>query len=71
MRDCQVTWSASLYRIEPGSQVYGSFLEEFLERHGNTIDDEQCFSSTERRSVGKNYIGFGRHDTSMRPGSQG
>ena len=42
MRDCSVTWSASLFSIEPGSQVYSSFLVEFQERHGNTADDEHC-----------------------------
>ena len=71
MRDCPVTWSASLYRIAPGSQVYVSLLEEFLESHGNIVDDEHCFSSTDRQSVGKNYTGFGRHATSMRLRSQG
>ena len=38
--DRSVTWSASLYHIRPGSQVYDSLLEEFPENHGNTIDDE-------------------------------
>ena len=50
-RDRPVTWSASLYRIRAGSQVYSSLLEEFLESLGNAIDDEHCFSSTDRRSV--------------------
>ena len=27
--DCPVTWSTSIYCIGSGSQVYGSFLEEF------------------------------------------
>ena len=71
MRDCSVTWSANIYRIGPGSQVYGSVLEEFPESHGNTIDDEHYFSSTNRHSVRKTYTGFGIHATRMRPGSQG
>ena len=28
-------------------QVYSSILEEFLESHGNTVEDEYCFSSTD------------------------
>ena len=71
MRDCLVTWSASLYRIRPGSQVYDSLLEKFLESHGNTANDEHFFSSIDKQSVGKNYTGFRRHATSMRPGSKG
>ena len=43
MRDRLVTWSASLYCIKSGSQVYGSLLEEFPESRGNTIDDEHYF----------------------------
>ena len=46
-RDCPVTWSVGLYRIGLGSQVYGSLLEEFPESHGNTVDDEHDFSSTD------------------------
>ena len=42
-RDHLVTWSASLYRIRSGSQVYGLLLEEFPESRGNTIDDEHYF----------------------------
>ena len=71
MRDCPVTWNASLYCIGLGSQVYGSLLEKFPKSHGNTTDDEYCFSTMGRRSVEKNYTGFGRHATSIRPGSQG
>ena len=50
-RDRPGIWSASLYSIESRSQVYGSLLEEFLESHENTVDDEHCFSSTNRRPV--------------------
>ena len=45
MVDFLVTWSTSIYCIGSGSQVYDSFLEEFPESHGDTIDDEHCFSS--------------------------
>ena len=44
-RDYTVTWSANLHSIGLGSQVYSSILEEFLESHGDTIEDEYWFSS--------------------------
>ena len=66
-RDRPVTWSASLYRIKPRSQVYGSLLEVFPESHRNTIDDEYCFSSIDRRPVREDHIGFRGHATGMRP----
>ena len=47
MRDCTVAWSPSLHSIGSGSQVYSSILEEFPESHGNTVEDEYCFSSTD------------------------
>ena len=50
-RNCLVIWSASLYSIISGSQVYGSLLEEFLESYENAVDDEHCFSSTDIRPV--------------------
>ena len=68
-RDCPVTWSASLYRIRPGSQVYGSILEEFPKSNGNTGDDEHYFSSTDRWPVREDYTGFKGHAASMCPGS--
>ena len=40
MGDSPVTWSASIHSIGSGSQVYDSFLEEFLESHGDIVDDE-------------------------------
>ena len=46
-KDCMVAWSTSLHSIISGSQVYNSLLEEFLESHGDTIEDEYCFSSTD------------------------
>ena len=71
MRDRLVTWSANLYRIRPGSQVYGSLLEEFPESHWNTVDDEHWFSSTNKRPVGDDHTGFGGHAAGMCPRSQG
>ena len=67
-RDCPVTWSVSLYSIRPGSHVYDSFLGEFPTCHGNTIDDEHCFSSLDERSVREDHLDFRRHATSMHPG---
>ena len=49
--DFLVTWSSSLHSIRPRSQVYGAFLEELPEGDGNAVDDEHCFSSTDRWSV--------------------
>ena len=67
-RDYLVTWSANLYGIGPGSQVYDSFLGEFPTSHGNTVDDEHYFSSSDGRSVGEDHLDFRGHATSMRPG---
>ena len=57
------------YSIKPGSQVYDSFLEEFLESHGNIIDGEHCFSSIDKRPVGEDHTGFGGHIAGMCPRS--
>ena len=46
-RDCTVAWSASLYSVRSGSQVYSSILEEFPESHGDIVEDDYCFSSTD------------------------
>ena len=53
------------------SQVYSSILEEFPESHGDTIEDEYCFSSTNRWSIREDYTCVRGHAESMRPGSQG
>ena len=66
-RDCPVTLSASLYHIELGSQFYSSLLEDFLERYGNIVDDEHCFSSTDKWLLEKDYTGFRGHVASMFP----
>ena len=69
--DCLITWSASIYCIGSGSQVYDSFLEEFPMSHGDMVDDEHCFSSTDRQLVKEDYPNFKGHATGMHPRSQG
>ena len=71
MKDCPVTWTASLYLIRLGSQVHGSLLEELPECYGHMVDDEHCFSSTDRLSVGEDHTGIIGHAGSMRLGFQG
>ena len=67
-RDRPMAWSASLYCIGSGSQVYGSFLEEFPKSHGDVVDNEHCFSSTDGRSVREDHhLDFRGHATGMRP----
>ena len=66
-RDCPVTWNTSIYSIRLGSQVYGSFLEEFPTSHGDTVDDEHCFSSLDERSVGEDHPDFRGYAMGMRP----
>ena len=53
--DFLVTWSASIHSFESGSQVYGSFLQEFTTSHGDTVDDELSFSSPDRQSVREDH----------------
>ena len=67
--DYLVAWSASLYSIGPRSQVYSSFLGEFLESHGDTVDDEHRFSSPDGRSVTKDHLDVRGHAMGMHPGS--
>ena len=67
-RDCPITWSASLYSIRPGSQVYDSFLGEFQPSHWNIVDDEHCFSSSNGQLVREDHLDFRGHATGMRPG---
>ena len=71
MGNCVVIWSVSLYHIGSGSPVHGSVLEEFLEGHGDTDEDEHSVSSVDERTVKEDYPGFGGHAVSMRPGLQG
>ena len=71
MGDYSVAWGTSIYSIVSGSQVYNSFLEEYPTSHGDTIDDEHCFSSSDERLVGEDHPDFIRHATGMRPRSQG
>ena len=63
--DSPVTWSISLHSIRTGSQVYGSFLEEFPESHGDTAGDEHNLSSLNRWLVEEDYLDFGGHATGM------
>ena len=69
VRDCPVTWSASIHSIIPGSQVYDSFLEELPGGDGDAVDDEHRFSSTDRWSVEEDHTGFRAHAASMCPRS--
>ena len=69
MRDSPATWSASLYCIEQRSQVYDLLLEELLEGHGYTVDDEYCVSSIDGWSVGEDHTGVRGHAAGMHSGS--
>ena len=69
VRDCSVTWSASIHSIEPGSQVYSALLEELLEGDGDIVDDKHRFSSTDRFLVEEDHTGFRGHVASMCPRS--
>ena len=62
--------SASGVSVDP-EKVDGTLLEEFPEGHGDTVDDEHRFSSTDRWSVGEDYTGFRGHAASMCPRFQG
>ena len=62
-RDCPVTWSASPYSIEPGSQVYSSFLGELLTSHGDTVEVEHFFSSPDGKSVREDHPDVREHAT--------
>ena len=53
--DCPITWSASLYHIELGSQVYSSFLGRLSAGYGDTIDDEYHFSSPDGQSIREDH----------------
>ena len=64
--DCPVAWGTSIYSIGLRSQVYDSFLEEFSTSHGDTVDDEHCFSSPDRRPVREDYPDFRGHVMGMR-----
>ena len=66
MGDCPVTWGTSIYSIILGSQVYGPFFKEFPVSHGDTVNDEHCFSSLDGRSVEEDHPNFRGHATGMR-----
>ena len=38
-------------------------MEEFLASHGDTVDDEHCFSSSDGRLVGDDHLDFRGHAT--------
>ena len=69
MGDCLITWSSSIYCIGSGSQVYGSFLEEFPASHGDTTSDEHNLSSLDGRSIKEDHPDVRGHATDMRPRS--
>ena len=69
MGDFPITWSSSLYSIRPRSQVYSSIFGELPMRHGDTVDDEHCFSSLNGRLVKEDHPDVRGHVASMRPGS--
>ena len=69
MRDCSTTWNTSVHSIEQGFQIQSTLLEEFPEGHGDTVDDENFVSSTNRWSVGEDHTGFRGHTVIMRSGS--
>ena len=48
---------------------FTALLEEFLESHGDIVDDEHNFSSSDGQPVREDYTGFRRHAASLCPGS--
>ena len=56
MGECLVAWGTSIDSIGSGSQIHGSFLEKFSASHGDTINDEHCFSSPDGWSIKKNHL---------------
>ena len=67
MRDFPVARGTSVHSTGLGSQVYGSFLEEFLASHEDTVDDEHYFSSPDGRLVREDHPDVRRHATGMHP----
>ena len=57
-RDCPATWRTSGHSIGQGSQVYGTFLEEFPKVYGDTVDDEHYVSSVDRWSIREGHTSF-------------
>ena len=66
-KDCSIVWSANIYSVGLGSQVYDSLLEKFSTSHGDTIDDEHNFSSPDGLSVREDHPEFRGPATRMRP----
>ena len=71
MGDCPITWSTSIHSIRSGPQVYNSFLGEFPTSHGDTVDGEHNFSSSNGQLVREEHLDITGHATSMCPRSQG
>ena len=65
MRNYPITWSTNVHSIGQGSQVHDTLLEEFLEGHGDTVDDEHYVLSTDRWSVGEDHTVFRGHAVNM------
>ena len=65
--DYPITWSVNVYSIGSKSQVYSLLLEEFPASHGDTVDDEHCFSSIDERSVREDHPNIKGHAIGMRP----
>ena len=65
MGDSPITWRFNIHSIGSGSQVYGLFLGEFPTSHGDTVDDEHNFSSSDQRSDREDYPDVRRHPMGM------
>ena len=61
MGDCPVTWSVGIHSIELAPQVYDSFLGEFPTSHGDMVDDEHNFSSSDGQSVREDHLDVRGH----------
>ena len=69
LRDCPVTWSASVHSVKQRSQIYGTLLEKLLEGHGDTVNYEHYISSSNRWSVEEDHTNFRGHAANMCPRS--
>ena len=65
--DYLVVRGTGIYSSRSRSQVYDSFLGEFLMSHGDTVDDEHCFSSIDGHSVKDDHSDIRGHATGMCP----
>ena len=67
MEDYPVARGTGVHRMGLGSQVYGSFLEEFPVSHKDTVDDEHSFPSPNEWLVREDHPDVRGHWTGMRP----